>query len=113
LQEIWGLLLPPATLLELKKMARQSDEAFRCPDEVWCRIVYDFAVGYHMRVIPRDHLLGALAPLYLGWLASFVLQTEQASSEDAENRLEQLCVAYEAQKSYLISRWRWPDRFRP
>jgi hypothetical protein len=113
LQEIWGLLLPPATLLELKKMARQSDEAFRCPDEVWCRIVYDFAVGYHMRVIPRDHLLGALAPLYLGWLASFVLQTEQASAQEAENRLDQLCGVYEAQKSYLISRWRWPDRFRP
>jgi hypothetical protein len=30
-----------------------------------------------------------------------------------EDRLEQLCLQFEAEKPYLISRWRWPDRFNP
>jgi hypothetical protein len=30
-----------------------------------------------------------------------------------EQRIEALCLAYEAEKGYLISRWRWPDRFNP
>ena len=65
LQEIWGLILPPATLLELKKMSRQMDEPFRFPDEFWIRVIYDFAVAYRLRTIGRDHLIDALTPLYL------------------------------------------------
>ena len=30
-----------------------------------------------------------------------------------EARVEQLCLRYETEKPYLISRWRWPDRFSP
>ena len=94
-------------------MARLPEESFRCSDELWARIIYDFALGHHLRVIPRDHLLGALTPLYLGWLASFALETGEATPQEAEGRLEKLCLAFEAQKPYLISRWRWPDRFSP
>jgi hypothetical protein len=113
LQEIWALVLPPAALLELRKLARHPDESFRFRDALWARIIYDFALGHRLRVIPRDHLLGALAPLYLGWLASFALETEQAGPQEAEDRLESLGQVFEAQKPYLISRWRWPDRFSP
>jgi glucosylglycerate synthase len=30
-----------------------------------------------------------------------------------EQRLERLSAAYESEKAYLVSRWRWPDRFNP
>lgn len=113
LQEVWSFLLPPATLLELKRIARQPDDTFSCPDEVWARVIYDFALGYRLRVIPRDHLLRALAPLYLGWLASFVIQTERLGPEETEDRLEKMSLVFEKEKPYLISRWRWPDRFSP
>jgi hypothetical protein len=113
LQEIWMLVLPPATLLELKRMARRSEEEFRFADDIWARTVYDFAVGYHMRVIDRAHLLRAMTPLYLGWVASFVLEMQNATLEQADARIERVCAAFEAQKRYLISRWRWPDRFNP
>jgi len=36
-----------------------------------------------------------------------------APSQDVERRVQQLSMVYEAQKPYLISRWRWPDRFNP
>lgn len=113
LQEIWRLVLPPVTLLELKKLTRLSPEAFRMPDELWVRIIYDFALAHRLRTISRGHLLGALTPLYLGWVASYVQQVTAASPMAAEQRLEQLARAYEEGKPYLLSRWRWPDRFNP
>ena len=58
-------------------------------------------------------MLRALTPIYLGWVASYALELENATPEAIEQRLERLCVAYETTKSYLISRWRWPDRFNP
>ena len=65
------------------------------------------------RVISRTHLLGALTPLYLGWVASYALEVANCSAADAEQRLERLARAYEDGKPYLLSRWRWPDRFNP
>jgi glucosylglycerate synthase len=113
LQDIWGMVLPPATLLELKRVSRQPEQTFRIADEVWAHIVYDFAVAHRLRLIRRDHLLRALTPLYMGWIASFILNIREADDTQVENQIEQLCIAYESQKPYLISRWRWPDRFTP
>ena len=113
LQDLWSLVLPPATLLELKRVAATPVESFALPDELWCRTVFDFALGYRMRTLNRNHLLGAFLPLYLGWLASFVRELQAASTPASEHRLEELCLTYETQKPYLISRWRSPDRFNP
>ena len=113
LNEIWKVVLPPATLVELKRLAARGADSFRMPDAVWARIVYDFVLAHRSRVMDRDHLLRALTPLYLGWLASYVLQVQDVSAPEAEQRIDALCIAYETQKAYLISRWRWPDRFNP
>ena len=113
LYEVWGTVLPPATLLELKRLAARPNEKFSFPDEVWVRVVYDFAVAHHTRALNRDHLLRALAPLYLGWVASFIIQMQTADAAAVEARIDDLCVRYEKEKPYLISRWRWPDRFSP
>jgi hypothetical protein len=113
LMEIWSLILPPATLLDVRRLARQGDDAFRFPDEVWVRVVYDFALGHHARTLGRDHLLQAITPLYLGWVGSFTGEMRDAQVAGVEERLEQLAMGFEAQKRYLISRWRWPDRFNP
>jgi glucosylglycerate synthase len=113
LQDIWGVILPPTTLLELRRMSRLSPDQFRFPDQVWARTVYDFALGHRLRTISRDHLLRSFTPLYLGWIASFALEIETAGLTDAELRIERLSKAFEDNKSYLVSRWRWPDRFNP
>ena len=70
LQEVWSLVLPPVSLLDLKRLSRSSVDRFHLPDELWVRIVYDFALAYRLRTLSRTHLLGALTPLYLGWVAS-------------------------------------------
>jgi glucosylglycerate synthase len=113
LQEIWGLVLPPSTLFELRKLARLPSEQFRMPDELWVRIVYDFALAHRLRTINRDHLLKSMTPLYLAWVSSYAHDLETVGRTALEERLERLSVAYETGKTYLVSRWRWPDRFNP
>jgi hypothetical protein len=112
LNEVWGEILPPMTVLELKTLARAPIDRFHLDDRSWARIVYDFAVGHHLQVIGRDHLLRSLTPLYLGWLSSFVLDTQHAGDAGVDARLDAVNRGFEAEKPYLISRWRWPERFR-
>jgi len=113
LQEVWGLLLPPTTLLELRKLSRLPPDQLRMPDDLWARIVYDFALGHRLRTISRDHLLRSITPLYLGWIASYALEMKTAGSAEVELRIDRLAEAFVANKPYLVSRWRWPDRFSP
>ncbi len=111
LREIWSLVLPPQTLLGLKKMSVLSAESFRMPDALWARTVYDFILAYRLRTLNRGHLLGALTPLYLAWVASHLTLTEAGTP--AERHVEETAAAFETEKPYLVSRWRWPDRFNP
>jgi len=113
LQEIWSLVLPPSSLFELRKLSRLPVDQFRMPDELWVKVVYDFALAHRLRTISRDHLLRSLTPLYLGWVASYAHDVQSVGALSAERRLDRLSLAYEAGKSYLLSRWRWPDRFNP
>lgn len=113
LEDVWSAVLPPTSLLELRKLSRVPPSQFRMSDDLWVRVVYDFALGHRLRSISRDHLLRSITPLYLGWIASYALELETDGSTDIEERSERLSRQFEASKPYLVSRWRWPDRFNP
>lgn len=110
LHEIWAMVLPPQTLLGIKRLSQMPAQSFAMADTLWVRIVYDFVLAHRMRTINRGHLLGALTPLYLAWVASHILAGQTNASG---NPPEALAKAFEADKPYLVSRWRWPDRFNP
>ena len=112
LHEIWSLVLPPNSLLGLKRLYLAPTGAFNMPDNLWTRIVYDFILAYRLRTINRGHLLGALTPLYLAWVASHIVLTS-AGAINPEQHIQDLAMAFETDKPYLVSRWRWPDRFNP
>jgi hypothetical protein len=111
LNEIWSLVLPPNSLVGLKRLSTSDAAAFHMPEGLWARIVFDFVLAYRLRTINRGHLLGSLIPLYLAWVASHVNVT--ASGVDPASHIETVAAAFEADKTYLVSRWRWPDRFNP
>jgi len=113
LQEVWRVVLPPGALLELTKLSRQPPAAFQMPDRLWARVIYDFALGHRLRLLNADHLLRAMTPLYLAWVASYALETAGFNDDAASARLDQLARAFEEAKPYAVSRWRWPDRFNP
>ena len=110
LREIWALVLPPQTLLALKKLSLTAPESFAFAPNLWARVVYDFALAFHLRTLNRGHLLGAMTPLYLAWVASLLRET---SGGGETQLLEMTATAFEQEKPYLVSRWRWPDRFNP
>ena len=112
LREIWTSVLPPRTIIELRKLTQVPPDRFRFDDRLWANIVYDFALGYGFRVMPHHHLLRSLMPLYTGWLASFVLEMRDATLTQVEERVEQVCAGFELEKRYLVSRWRWPEHLR-
>jgi hypothetical protein len=111
LLEIWGLVLPPNSLLGLKRLSQLDGAAFKMPEQLWAHIVFDFLVAYRLRSINRGHLLGALIPLYLAWVAGHI--NVVASGVNPERHVEAVAAAFEADKPYLVARWRWPDRFNP
>jgi hypothetical protein len=112
LHDVWTFVLPTRTIVDLRRLTLTPAAAFRFPDELWARTIYDFALAYRMRALARDHLLQSLVPLYLGWLSSFAQQVQGLDADAVEARVEALAVVFEAQKNYFISRWRWPERLR-
>jgi len=95
----------------LKRLSLADGAAFRIPEGLWARIVYDFVLAHRLRTLNRGHLLGALIPLYLAWVASHI--NVVASGVDPERHIETVATAFETEKPYILSRWRWPDRFNP
>ena len=112
LRDIWTAILPPRSIIDLRHLMDKAAASFRLDDELWARIIYDFALGYRLRVLAREHILRSLVPLYLAWLASFIIEVRDRGDDEVDERLERLCTAFEAQKPYLISKWRWPERLR-
>jgi hypothetical protein len=109
LEPVWSAVLPPASILALRRAAARPPEEFRIDDTSWARVVYDFAVGHYARAIERRQLLRSMTPLYLGWVASFANETRDLDAAAAEERVEALCAAFESEKRRLVSRWRWPE----
>ena len=113
LGDLWGLVLPPAALLAVRRAAAHRGEAFRLGDALWARIVYDFSVAHSLRTVERQQLLRSMTPLYLGWVAGFVAEVRTLDGPATDARAEALCQAFEQEKPYAIARWRWPDGFNP
>ncbi len=110
LQPVYEQVFSPKQLKSLQSCAAQAPDQFSLDDELWVSLIYDLALAYHRRVMDREHLLKSLAPLYLGWVASFVRQTDSGPDALAERRIERLCLVYEQLKPYLISQWPFASR---
>jgi hypothetical protein len=108
LGDIWDICLLPETLSEIRKLAvdANSHRSFRIDDTLWARIIMEFSWAYRTNPILRTQLVRSLTPLYLGRVASFVIQTENLASGEVEERIEELCIAFEQLKPYLISLWK-------
>jgi len=109
LEELLGKILPPRLMDALRGAAAAPSSAFRIADPFWAEAVYRFALAHHRKVLPREHLLRLLIPLYLGRTASFVLETWEASPEEAEARIEKLALVFEETKPLLETEWNGGD----
>jgi len=108
-KEYWLTFLPLQRVKELEEISFTSLTKFNFPPELWVKIIYDFAVAYHqIRLSSRnelDKLVNSLIPIYFGRTASFIIETEDIPTYEAEDKIEHLCDKFEELKPYLIERW--------
>lgn len=106
LTTIWEHIMTPETLGDVLTLDVADPRHFRFPDDLWARVVYDFALGHHYGVVHREHLLRSLVPLYLGRTAAFIVATRNLGAAATEAQVEAVGAAFERQKPYLVERWR-------
>lgn len=108
LGEVWALALRPETFAAVRALGhslREGTGRFHLEDELWTRVVLEFACAYRRHPSARSHLLRSLTPLYLARVASFVQETQELLSPQVEERIEQLCLCFERLKPYLTAQW--------
>ena len=80
------------------------------------------AVKHYVNAIPYKQILSTAThistdidfhPVTDAEMEAALKRRAQAGPAERESRTERLYRAYEANKPYLVSRWRWPDRFNP
>ena len=106
LGEVWARALEEETLDRVTALDDPREEAFRFPDSLWVRVVYDFALAYRRGALNPEQLLRSLVPLYLGRTASFVLKNRDSGAEEVEESIQALAEEFVREKDYLRERWK-------
>ena len=78
---------------------------FNLPTDAWVRILYELAATFHSWSVNRYKLVDLMTPLYYARVASFVRQSWEMSSQEAEDLVEEQALKFEKQKDYLIQVW--------
>lgn len=105
LMPIWKQILSEDTCKRLEKLSKSSMRRFRFHDELWVKVIYEYCISYQGKVMTKEHLMKSMIPLYLGRTASFVIENEESSAEEVEQRIESLCQTFESMKSFIIEGW--------
>lgn len=119
LQDVWSIAMRPETLRAVRTLSAETCNAaggaFHIADDLWVRIIYDFATAFRRRPVERGQITRSLTPLYLARVASFVNETREMYANQVDDRIEELCLAFEQWKPYLIASWRGevPGPFTP
>jgi len=106
LREIWLEVLGNGDFHEVERLGALGDREFRFPLALWTRVVYDYAIAYHKKKLPVQHLIKSITPLYLGKTASFIMEVESLGQHEAEAEIEKLCLEFENNKEYLVNNWK-------
>ncbi len=112
-KDYWYSVLPEERVDKLQEIASLPTEKFNFPIDLWVKVVYDFAVAYkkNRETIQsgKEDIIGklvfSLVPLYFGRTASFVIETKDMPTHEAEKVIEKVCDEFEKMKPYLIERW--------
>jgi glucosylglycerate synthase len=106
LGEIWLVILGAGDFEEVERLGALTDVEFHFPIALWTRVVYDYALAFHRKSFPVEHLIKSMTPLYVGKTASFIIEAKDMMQQDAEAEIEKLCIEFENSKDYLVSNWK-------
>lgn len=98
-------LFCPECFDELRRCATKAKTKFIMPVTTWVQVLYEIAATFHSWTYNRTQLVNLVTPLYLGRVASFINQTKDMSSAEAEQLVEEQAQVFEDYKYYLIQVW--------
>jgi hypothetical protein len=101
---ILGDVLDPSTQSGLMAALRAPGTP-ALSDELWARVLGDFAIGWRRGRVNRDHLIQTLIQLYLGRVAVFVQTHRRDDAEAVERAHEALCAACERMRPAWVAQW--------
>jgi hypothetical protein len=102
---VWHSIFSREVSDALEAARRVPPEEVTIPIEVWAKLLYELAARYHGMPNHRMKMLALMTPLYLGRIASFINQTKEMDSLEAEKVVEAQAQAFEDQKDYLVDLW--------
>ncbi|GIW46556.1 MAG: glycosyl transferase [Deltaproteobacteria bacterium] len=106
-ETLWSSFLPKERLDELNSIASLSTDKFNFPVEVWVKTVYDFAVAFNKTedIFQKERIVESMTSLYFGRVASFVVESKDLKTYDAELLIETQALKFEELKPYLLEKW--------
>jgi glycosyltransferase involved in cell wall biosynthesis len=102
---LWRDIFTAESFRHIEEASKLDTDQFHLPTDAWVRILYELAATYHAWKINRYKLVDLMTPLYYARVASFVRQTWDMSSQEAEQVVEDQAVKFENHKDYLIELW--------
>jgi hypothetical protein len=102
---LWKGIFSESSFGWITDAAGMDAKDFHLSTDAWVHILYELAGAYHLWTENRRKLLDMMTPLYFARVASFVRQTLDMSTLEAEKLIEEQAVKFEEQKDYLIKVW--------
>jgi len=98
-------IFSPGCFEELKNASGLGSREFDISVDTWVKVLFETAATFHSWTSNRTQLINLVTPLYLGRVASFINQTREMNSLEAEAVVEEQARTFEEQKDYLIRVW--------
>ncbi len=107
---LWREVVNPAAFSVLERLAAPGPESeFHMPCEDWAHVVYDFLVTFRRWGTHREKLVEIMRPLYYARVASFINETKDMNTEQAEGVIDRQAAVFEGLKPYLLAHWEPSD----
>ena len=102
---LWREIFCNKCFAEIKKATKLDSQDFHLSTDAWIRILYELAATFHAWSVNRNKLIDLVTSLYYARVASFVRQSWEMSSQEAEDLVEEQAQRFEERKDYLIKMW--------
>jgi glycosyltransferase involved in cell wall biosynthesis len=102
---LWKDIFCTKCFSEIKKATKLDSQDFHLSTDAWIRILYELAATFHAWSVNRNKLIDLVTPLYYARVASFVRQSWEMSTQEAEELVEEQAQRFEERKDYLIKMW--------
>lgn len=105
---LWKEVFCPDCYAALEAAAAMDESRFRLPMDTWVRVLYELAATFHSWPNNKRVLVDLVTPIYFARVASFINETRDMTSAEAEHVVEDQAAFFVQAKDYLVDLWERP-----